>query len=133
MHPLIVAAGIIVNAGKVLLSQRKPTAHLAGMWEFPGGKVELDEDPRDALVRELREELGISVEVGDILEVTHFRYPERVVLLLFYKATILPESSAPRSLEVADFRWARGDELDPSVFPPADLPVLSKVQTLLRS
>jgi 8-oxo-dGTP diphosphatase len=65
---VVVAAAIIVEHGRVLLTQRKPGTHLGGLWEFPGGKVEDGEDPKDALARELREELGIEALVGEIAQ-----------------------------------------------------------------
>jgi len=74
--PVIVAAAVLIERGRVLLTQRKKGTHLAGAWEFPGGKVEPGEDPRDALVRELREEVGIEVDVGDPVEVTFHAYAE---------------------------------------------------------
>src|SRR5690242_4180758 len=83
---LLVSAAVIIENARVLLSQRKAGTHLAGAWEFPGGKVRAGEDPRDALIRELREELGIETAVGEVMEVTFHRYAERSVLLLFYEA-----------------------------------------------
>src|SRR5690349_25109278 len=108
--PVLVAAAVLVEEGRVLLTQRKRGTHLAGAWEFPGGKVEPDEDPRAALVRELREELGIEVEVGDVVEVTFHRYPEKAVLLLFFEARRMPGSEEPRPLDVADVRWTAASE-----------------------
>ena len=94
---ILVAAGVIVREHKVLLSQRKADSHLAGTWEFPGGKVEADEDPRAALKRELEEELGVWAHVGDALDVTFHRYETKSVLLLFFHATLLPDSPEPRA------------------------------------
>src|ERR1700733_927209 len=62
---VLVAAAVLIEDGRVLLTQRKPGTHLAGAWEFPGGKVEAGEDPREALRRELREEVGIEAQVGE--------------------------------------------------------------------
>ncbi|MGH7330454.1 MAG: (deoxy)nucleoside triphosphate pyrophosphohydrolase, partial [Polyangiaceae bacterium] len=76
MKTVIVSAGVIIEKSHVLLTQRKAGAHLEGMWEFPGGKVEPGEDPRAALVRELREELGIEVNVGEAVDVTFHRYDD---------------------------------------------------------
>src|SRR5262245_63750584 len=87
---LLVAAAVLIEHGRVLLTQRKAGTHLAGAWEFPGGKVKSGEDPKDALVRELTEELGIDTAVHEILEVTFHRYLERAVLLLFYRASRRP-------------------------------------------
>src|SRR5215471_12269213 len=96
---IIVSAGVVIEHGRVLLTQRKAGTHLAGAWEFPGGKVEPGEDPRDALVRELAEELGIDVTSGEILDVTFHRYPERAVLLLFFAARRTPTSPDPKVLD----------------------------------
>ena len=131
---IVVAAGVLVEAGRVLLAQRKPGAHLGGAWELPGGKVEEGEDPRDALRRELAEELGIAVEVGDVLDVAFHRYTEadRTVLLLFFLVSRLPGSPDPQLLDVAAIEWAGALALDPARFPPADVAVLVKVRRLLE-
>jgi 8-oxo-dGTP diphosphatase len=127
---ILVAAAIIVERGRVLLTQRKRGSHLEGLWEFPGGKVEDGEDPKDALVRELREELGVDALVGDIVEVTFYKYETKSVLLLFYRATRRAGSDEPRALDVAAFDWADQNALDPAKFPPADVAVLRKVKAL---
>src|SRR5512142_2608430 len=111
MRTVIVAAGVGIEGGRVLLSRRKRGTHLEGLWEFPGGKVEPGEDPRDALVRELREELGIEATVGDVVEVTFHRYAEKSVLLLFYEASRRAGSPQPRALDVAALEWAGPAEL----------------------
>jgi len=129
--PLIVAAGVLVEGGRVLLTQRKKGSHLAGAWEFPGGKVEPGEDPRDALVRELREEVGIEVTVEEPLEVTFHAYPETSVLLLFFSVTRRERSPDPRPIDVAAVQWAAADALDATQFPAADVPILAKVRGLL--
>jgi 8-oxo-dGTP diphosphatase len=130
---VLVAAGVVIEGGKVLLTQRKPGAHLGGAWEFPGGKALPGEDPRAALARELEEELGILVSVGDILDVTFHRYEDApsAMLLLFFRASRLPASPMPRALDVAAFDWAEVGGLDPSRFPAADVAVLEKVRALL--
>lgn len=125
-------AGVIVEGARVLLSQRKSGTHLAGAWEFPGGKVEPGEDPRDALVRELREELGIEVDVGDPLEITFHRYETKSVLLLFFTAKRTARSAEPSPIDVAAVRWASVEELRDVEFPPADVAVLAKVRAQLR-
>ena len=127
---ILVAAAIVVEGGRVLLTQRKRGTHLEGLWEFPGGKVEPDEDPKQALARELREELGIDVDVGDVVEVTFHKYEAKTVLLLFYRATRRAGSPEPRALDVAAFDWTDQKALDPTKFPPADVAVIQKVRTL---
>jgi 8-oxo-dGTP diphosphatase len=130
---VVVAAGVIVENGRVLLTQRKAGTHLEGAWEFPGGKVQAGEDPREALRRELREELGVDVTVGDIVEVTFHRYEEanKVVLLLFFAATRLAASPPPRAIDVAAFEWAGAEGLEPGRFPAADVAALKKVRAML--
>jgi 8-oxo-dGTP diphosphatase len=129
MRTVIVAAAVLIESGRVLLTQRKSGTHLAGAWEFPGGKVEAGEDPRAALRRELREELGIEAVVGEIVDVTFHRYEEaeKAVLLLFFEAARGPGSSDPMPLDVAAVKWATKGDLDPALFPPADVAVLRKV------
>jgi 8-oxo-dGTP diphosphatase len=128
MNTVVVAAAVLVEQSRVLLTQRR-----AGAWEFPGGKVEAGEDPREALRRELSEELGIAATAGEILDVTFHRYEDadKAVLLLFFEATRDAGSPDPRALDVAAFRWAPAADLDPAHFPPADVAVLAKVRSRL--
>ncbi len=130
---ILVAAAVVFREGRVLLSQRKQGGHLAGAWEFPGGKVEPDEDPAAAAVRELHEELGVDIEVVDILDVTFHRYPTKSVLLLFYEARLREGSAEPAALDVAAVKWAAPSDLDDRAFPPADVGVLAKVRRRLAS
>jgi 8-oxo-dGTP diphosphatase len=133
MRTVIVAAAIIVERGTVLLSRRKEGTHLAGKWEFPGGKVEAGEDPRAALVRELDEELGIRASVTEIVDVTFHRYEDadKAVLLLFFACERVKGSPEPRALDVAEVAWAGAEMLDPEAFPPADVAVLGKVRAMI--
>lgn len=122
---IVVGAGVIVrDDGRILLTQRG-AGHLEGLWEFPGGKVEDGEDPRDTVVRECREECAIEVRVDDILDVTFHRYPNKDVLLLFYRCTLV--SGEVRHVEVADHAWVSIDEMHTYPMPPADEPVLKKI------
>lgn len=131
MNTVIVAAGVLIEAGRVLVTQRKAGSHLAEKWEFPGGKVEPGEDPREALARELREEVGIVARAGDVLGVTFHRYEEagKAVLLVFYEVERV--SGEPAALDVAALRWAGADALAEADFPPADVEVLRKVRARL--
>jgi 8-oxo-dGTP diphosphatase len=130
---VLVAAGVVIEGGLVLLSKRKAGAHLAGAWEFPGGKVQPGEDPREALRRELEEELGITVTVGDVIDVTFHRYADapNAFLLMFFEARRVPGSPDPRAIDVAAFEWAGAAALDPARFPAADVAVLQKVRARL--
>src|SRR5580704_12336029 len=133
MRTVLVAAAVVVEKGRVLLTQRKAGTHLEGAWEFPGGKVRPGEDPREALRRELVEELGIDAVAGEIVDVTFHRYEDagKAVLLLFFDAVRALESAEPRAIDVAAFAWASADELEPARFPPADAEVLKKVKRRL--
>ncbi len=130
MRTLLVAAAIIVEEGRVLVSRRKEGSHLAGLWECPGGKVEPGEDPREALARELREELGVLATAGEVVEVTFHRYDDagKAVLLLFFEAALAAASPAPEPIDVAEVAWVPVRDLDPSRFPPADVAVLEKIR-----
>ena len=127
--PLIVVAGLISKtptAPPFLLSRRLPEAHLGGYWEFPGGKLERGESPEVALRREIKEELGIEVEVGDIFAVGHHEYPTKTVLLLVYRAQIV--SGIPQCREVAEFAWLDAQQVADLELPPADAPVLARLR-----
>lgn len=135
MRTDIVAAGIVIEHGKVLLSRRKKGSHLAGMWEFPGGKADAGEDPRAALRRELEEELGITTRIGEIVDVAFHRYDDagKAVLLLFFEAERESGSPEPSAIDVAEVAWCGVERLDPATFPPADVAVLAKVTARLRA
>lgn len=130
---VLVSAAVLIEDGRVLLTQRKRGTHLEGLWEFPGGKVEPGEDPREALSRELKEEVGIDAAVGDVVDVTFHRYAEKSVLLLFFRAERLEGSPMPAALDVADVRWAGAPDLRDDLFPAADVAVLAKVRALLSA
>ena len=123
--PVIVAAGVVFKEDRVLLTRRTQDQHLGGLWEFPGGKLEEGESPDQAVVRECREECGIAVEVERILEVSYYRYPDRDVLLLFYRCRWV--AGEVSHLEISDHAWARPSELGGYALPPADEPVLRRI------
>ena len=120
----LVAAGILVRDGQVLLSLRPEGKHLAGLWEFPGGKVEPGETPEAALVREVREELGL--ELGDFrpFSFVHHAYPEKTVLLLAY---LCPIDHDPNGA-AAVWRWQPLNELDPAAMPEADRAIVDSLR-----
>src|ERR1044072_4351661 len=105
-----VAAGIIFPHGKLLITQRHADAHLGGLWEFPGGKREPGETFEQCLVRELREELGIEVNVGDVLEDLAHDYLEKSVRLKFFCCRL--QRGEPQALGCADWKWIAREELD---------------------
>ena len=98
-------------------------------WEFPGGKIEDGEDPRRALQRELREELGIEVKVEKIWDVVFHVYPEYPVLLLFYLCRI--EKGVPRPIGCRALRWVDGRELPKIPLLPADVPLIEGLREKL--
>ena len=123
---VVVSAAVIWRGDELLLTRRREGDSLAGMWEFPGGKLEAGEDPRDTARRECQEECGIEVRVRDILEVAFHRYPEKDVLLLFYDAEWV--AGEVQHLEVADHAWVLPADLGRYPLPPADVGVVEKIQ-----
>ncbi|KKM10185.1 NUDIX hydrolase [Clostridiales bacterium PH28_bin88] len=122
---MIVTAGIIEREGKILIAQRPANAHRALEWEFPGGKLEPGEQPEECLKRELREELGLNVEVEDIYKVVLHRYEDREVLLLCYRCQYA--GGEPEAKEGQDFRWVTVEQMGAYDFSAADIPVLEKL------
>lgn len=124
-YPIVVAAGVVYLDGKILAARRKSGAHLAGLWEFPGGKLQEDESPEACLAREFEEELGVRVRAGRVLEVIHHRYPDRAVLLLFYACELI--EGDPRPLGCEELRWLDREELETLDWAPADLPFVRRL------
>ncbi|MDP6036823.1 MAG: 8-oxo-dGTP diphosphatase MutT [Verrucomicrobiota bacterium] len=121
-----VAAGLMFHGGRLLITQRLPGEHLGGLWEFPGGKRESGETFEECLFRELREELGINVEVGELVGSISHEYPERKVLIKFFRCNII--LGEPKSLDCQDLKWVEADELANFEFPPADTQLLQRLR-----
>jgi 8-oxo-dGTP diphosphatase len=121
----LVVAGLVIRDGRVLITQRTATQSLALKWEFPGGKVEAGEAPVDALIRELREEIGVTVRVGRVWDVLFHAYPEFDLVMLVYPCTIA--AGEPRAVEVADLVWALPGELARWEILPADRPLVDRL------
>lgn len=123
---IVVAAGVIERDGAYLLTRRLDGTHLAGFWEFPGGKCEQGETLPGCLERELLEELGCRALVGgELLSVVH-TYPERVVELHFFRCVLLDE---PRPLLGQEVRWALPHELSTLELPAADADLITLLLT----
>lgn len=114
----VVIAAIVEREGLILVAQRVAGTHLAGYWEFPGGKLEPSENHRQCLEREMKEELDATVEVGPIMHSTSFAYPKRTVELHFYNCVLTNE---PTPLLGQQLRWVSRPELETLQLPPADL------------
>lgn len=122
-----VAAAVIRDAdGRVLLTRRLPHQHLAGLWEFPGGKLEPGESLADGLRREIREELGVEVEaIAPLVRVKH-DYPDKTVLLDTWR--VMRWSGEPHGAEGQPLRWLYPNEMIASEFPPADVPIIEALR-----
>jgi 8-oxo-dGTP diphosphatase len=114
---IVVVAAVIEENDAFLLTRRQKGVHLAGLWEFPGGKIDDGETHAAALTREIREELAADVDVGSLVfEITH-EYDDRTVSLYFYRCTL---KGTPRPLLGQQMRWVPRAELATLGFPPAD-------------
>lgn len=123
-----VVAALIRDNDKILICQRPENKARALLWEFVGGKVEKGETKEQALVRECREELNVTLAVGDVFaEVTH-EYPDITVHLTLFNATIA--SGVPEKIEHNDVRWVSASELKNYEFCPADEEILKRLKTL---
>ena len=127
----VVAAALVAPDGRVLLQQRAPGRAMAGLWEFPGGKVEPGERPEPALVRELREELGIEVEAGALAPAAFASADNggRHMLLLLYLCR--EWRGTPEPLDAAALQWVRPAEMAALPMPPADVPLVAALESLL--
>jgi 8-oxo-dGTP diphosphatase len=115
-----VVAAVIERGGLVLIGQRKPRGRHALKWEFPGGKVEPGEESREALVRELREELGIEARIGDEIERYDFSYSaNNVTRLIFFHVTKF--TGEPENLDFAQIVWAHRNRLPDYDFLEGDV------------
>jgi mutator protein MutT len=114
---IVVVAAVVEANDSFLVTRRPDGVHLAGMWEFPGGKIGPAESHADALTREMREELDAEVDVHDLVFETVHAYPERTVALYFYRCTLRGQ---PRPLLGQQMRWVRRADLPSLGFPPAD-------------
>jgi mutator protein MutT len=130
MKIIEVSAGLIFRNGKLLITQRHTDTHLGGLWEFPGGKREGNETFEECLARELREELGIEVEVGELLESLTHTYPEKNVSLKFFRCRW--KQNEPRAIDCLDLKWVTAAELRNYEFPAADARLLEMLQSSAR-
>ena len=124
----VVAAALLDDAGRVLIAQRPEGKHMAGWWEFPGGKVSDGESDPDALVRELREELGVETRPeAEVMTLTH-EYPDRTVDLVLWRASLV--HGTPQGLDGQQLKWVACQSLGSERLLPADAPFVEALQLL---
>jgi len=125
MKKLDVGCAIVEKKGQILIAQRKPGTHLAGFWEFPGGKIRKGESLEDCLVREIREELGVWVRPVRFLFETMHDYPTISVHLYFYYCRWV--FGRPYRRDCLNFQWVALEDLRRHRFVPADLDVINEL------
>jgi 8-oxo-dGTP diphosphatase len=127
----VVAAALIDAEGRVLLQRRAPGRAMAGLWEFPGGKVEEGELPEAALVRELAEELGIETDAAALAPACFASAPVggRHMILLLYSCRAW--RGDPRPLDASALKWLLPADMAPAEMPPADQPLIALLATLI--
>ena len=128
MKTINVVAAVIMKDGKVFATQRGYGEFKDG-WEFPGGKVEAGESPEGALRREIREELEVEVNVGDLIDTIEYDYPAFHLSMKCYACTIA--GGSPHLLEHEAARWLSADQLDSVAWLPADITLIPKIAGLL--
>lgn len=128
MKTINVVAAVIMKVGKVFATQRGYGEFKDG-WEFPGGKVEAGESPEEALCREIREELEVEVNVGDLIDTIEYDYPAFHLSMKCYACTIA--GGSPHLLEHEAARWLTADQLDSVAWLPADITLIPKIAGLL--
>ncbi|CRM12912.1 (deoxy)nucleoside triphosphate pyrophosphohydrolase [Pseudomonas sp. 58 R 12] len=120
-----VAAAVVHLNGEILITRRAPGQSLAGLWEFPGGKLEHEESPHECIIRELREELGVESVAGEILTTTTYAYPGGEIELIAISVEL---QSTQFTLQVHDrFEWVRPQELVRYNLAPADIPIAQEI------
>lgn len=125
-NPIKVTAAILEKDGRIIIAQRKSKDHLAGKWEFPGGKIEAGETPEECLSRELNEEFEIEVSIGVYLGSNIHHYDHISIELLAYRA--FWDGGKINSTDHKDYKWVTIEELDQFDFAPADKPFVEKLR-----
>lgn len=126
MKILQISVGIIRNAeGEIYITQRAADAHMAHKWEFPGGKIEAEESPEQAVIRELQEEVGITVTSLQQFDKLEYQFPDRHIALWFW--LVDGWEGEPWGKEGQPGRWVAQRELVAGEFPPANAPVIEKL------
>ena len=124
-HTIRVVAAVIEHGGKYLITQRRPSAVLPLMWEFPGGRVEEGETDADALRREVKHRIGVEVDPGQLISFVSHPYERYTVDLYLYECRLT--KGDPQALGVNAFKWVASPEFDQYPFTPADELSMSKL------
>lgn len=126
--PLIkVVAAVIEREGKVLIARRKKEAGSGGYWEFPGGGIEERETPEEGIAREIREELGVRIKVGELLRTVNYRSSTLTIKLMAYRAEIV--SGEFKLSDHDEIRWAEPFGLEEKEFTEPDRPIVRRLKT----
>jgi 8-oxo-dGTP diphosphatase len=128
---LVVAAALIDKDGRVLLAQRPPNKPMAGLWEFPGGKVEDGENPEDALIRELNEELGIDTWGSCLAPLSFASHSYEDFHLLMPLFACRKWIGTPMAIEGQVLKWVSKNNLKNYAMPPADIPLIAAIRDWL--
>jgi 8-oxo-dGTP diphosphatase len=128
---LVVAAALVDSDGRVLIAKRPEGRSMAGLWEFPGGKIEADERPEDALIRELREELGIAVKEACLAPFTFASHTYGAFHLLMPLFVCRRWEGTPEPRHHAALKWVRPKDMKGYPMPAADLPLIPLLRDLL--
>lgn len=124
---LRIGTAVIVNdEGLILIDKRRNKGTMANKWEFPGGKFEDGENAQECIVREIKEELGIDIEVGQHLMNVKHDYPHLSLTLMVYYARII--AGEPQTLECAEIRWVKPEQLSDFDFPDANYQIIEKIK-----
>ena len=123
---ITVTAAIIWQDGKVLITKRPEGTHLEGLWEFPGGKKEVNETLEECITREIREELGVQVIPEKLLLTVRHEYETKIVDLHIFECALIDGTPVP--MEGQDMKWVRPCDMSGYTFPPPDIEFISRMQ-----